>query len=372
MTRSKLMSRSLAWRRCTHILQQTPRLFHGRGGWGRSRPIRAVPDAPGGIDPKLGDQPVPLQRLGPVGPHPRDHDQIPIGLHAGRHGPFHLKRIADFDVVVDHGHLLDQIDRAPDRKHGLARIARPGLAEADHGMEPAGAAEADGDAMQAGDTAAEMAGEAGRNRDAADQHMLGMVARLDRLIDRIATPGHSLEGDHLALAIGLVEPVEFRDRPLLDELAGVEGAFQHDLAMSRHRKRAGPTAHHLDGLAQQGACDLQLVIAQSQIKRGRRQHRRVIADGDGDGQGLPPASRRPGELGQMMVWRDADEGAIAPQRFQPGEGKVARFADAVLGDDGAGGDIGPALAFEEMGYGQRREIRRFDLDLLAGTGLDEA
>ena len=239
-------------------------------------------------------------------------------------------------------------------------------------MEPAGAAEADGDAMQAGDSAAEMAGEAGRNRDAADQHMLGMVARLDRLIDRIATPGHSLEGDHLALAIGLIEPVEFRDRPLLDELAGIEGAFQHDLAMGGHPERAGPAAHHLDGLAQQSAGDLQLVIAQSQIKRGRRQHGRVIADGDGDGQGLPPAGRGPGELGQMMVGGDADEGAIAAQGLQPGEGEVARLAGAVLGDDGAGGDIGAGLAFEEIGDRQACQVRRFDLDLLAGTGLDEA
>ncbi len=71
----------------------------------------------------------------------------------------------------------------------------------------------------------------------------------------------------------------------------------------------------------------------------------------------PSAGRGPGELGQMMVGRDADEGAIAAQGLQPGEGEVARLGGAVLGDDGAGGDIGPALAFEKMRDGQARQIR---------------
>ena len=93
--------------------------------------------------------------------------------------------------------------------------------------------------------------------------------------------------------------------------------------MSWNLEGAGPAAHDLDGLAQKGACHLQLVIAQAQIEGGRRQHGRMIADGDGDGQVLASPGRGPGQLGQMMVGRDADEGAIAAQGLQPGEGKIA-------------------------------------------------
>jgi hypothetical protein len=98
----------------------------------------------------------------------------------------------------------------------------------------------------------------------------------------------------------------------------------------------------------------------------------MIADGDGDGQALAPGSGGPGELGQMMIGGDADEGAVAAQGLQPGEGEVARLAGAVLGDDRTGGDIGPALALEEMGDGQERQVGRVDRDLLTGTGFDEA
>ena len=104
-------------------------------------------------------------------------------------------------------------------------------------MEPAGAAQTTA-RIEAGDTASEMAGETAGDRDAADQHMLGMVARLDRLIDRIGAPGHSLEGHHLTLAIGLIEPMEFRDRAFLDELDGIEVPSRRS-AMSGHLERAG-------------------------------------------------------------------------------------------------------------------------------------
>ena len=153
-------------------------------------------------------------------------------------------RIPGIDVVVDDDHLLDQIDRGPDRKHRLARLARARRAQRDHGVQTAGAADADRDLANRRHRVADGAQQPGRDGDAAEQAMLGMVARQDDLKDRVAAARQPRERRDDAGPVIFIHAVELADRPFHERLAGIERAFQHAFAMRRHQQiriaRSGP------------------------------------------------------------------------------------------------------------------------------------
>ena len=77
----------------------------------------------------------------------------------------------------------------------------------------------------------------------------------------------------------------------------------------------------------------------------------MVPDADRDIQFFAAGMSGPRQNREMMVGRDADEGAVPAQRHQARDRQVGVAGDPVLRDDGAGGDIGPALLFEEARIG---------------------
>src|SRR5258707_923229 len=73
--------------------------------------------------------------------------------------------------------------------------------------------------------------------------------------------------------------------PLLAPLAGIARRSGHVPARRGSGGAAGGP-RHFDRRAEERAGDLELVVAEAEIERRREQHRRVVADGDGDRQML--------------------------------------------------------------------------------------
>ena len=194
--------------------------------------------------------------------------------------------------------------------------------------------------------------QAGSNRDAAKKTMFRVIAGKHDLKQRVMPPRQTLESRRDAGAVVLIETVKLADRPFFNVLAGIEGAFEHAFAMRRHQEIGADAANDVERFAKERARNFQFVIAQAEIETGGDQHRRVIADADGDIEGFAARMRLPRQHGKVMVRRDADEGAVAIERHQPCDREIGLTGVPVLGNDRAGGDVGAALVFKETRYRQ--------------------
>ena len=157
-------------------------------------------------------------------------------------------------------------------------------------------------------------------------------------------------------AITLVHAVKLADRTFFDGLAGIEHAFQNDLAVRRHGKIDALARHHFERLADEGAGDFKLVVPEPQIEAGRQHDRRMIAQRHGDLQ--PLAARLCGarQDGEMMVRGNADERAAPAEGLQSRDRKVPASRDGVLRNDRACGDVGSGLVLEEGGDRQVGQV----------------
>src|SRR5260370_1036795 len=106
-------------------------------------------------------------------------------------------------------------------------------------------------------------GETGRDRDAAEQAMLAVIAGHDDLKDRVTPPRQMRERGNHAGAIGLVHAVKLADRPLLHGLGGIKRAFEHALAMRGHEQIGLNASRDLKRFAQERARDRQLIVAEA-------------------------------------------------------------------------------------------------------------
>ncbi len=193
-----------------------------------------------------------------------------------------------------------------------------------------------------------------------------MAARLDHLVDRVATGGHPIERHDRPSPVVLIHAVELGHQSLLDALAGVESALEHDLAVRRHRQ-ARRRPGDLDRLPEQPAGVLEFVDTQVEIQAGGQQHRRVVADRDRDRQRLVARGGPSRERRQVVIGRDPDHRPRTPQRLEPRDREVgAPTVGAVTRDDRTGGDVGAGLVFEEPRDRQPSEIGVGDDDRLAG------
>ncbi len=143
------------------------------------------------------------------------------------------------------------------------------------------------------------------DRDAAEQAMLACIARQNRLIDRILTVCDTTDGTADAGAIIDVKTVKFRDRPLLDQIGGIEIAFKDDLGLRRHLEIHRLAFHQLQRLAEEATDIVIFVVAETKIELRAEQHSRVIADGDCDLELVAACTRLFSENVEMMVLGNA-------------------------------------------------------------------
>ena len=114
--------------------------------------------------------------------------QVAVEVHARRDRVRDRGVVPGVDVVVDDRDELDEVDGLERGQGGGARVARRVRAERDDGREPPGAALGHGDGRAPTAPARRSAAlEPGRDRDAADQRVLGVEAGQDR-------PGRSRRG----------------------------------------------------------------------------------------------------------------------------------------------------------------------------------
>ena len=271
------------------------------------RPVDAVAVVTGCVDRKLRNRPISLERLCTVGSHASEHVQVAVEPHARRHGVRHGFVVPRVDVVVDDRDELDEVHGLEGRERdgaGLTRIVR---SERDHGGQAPGAALGHGHGAHRRFAQPQPALQARGDRNAPEHRVLGVKARQDGLVERVAPACQATERHRRRGAVALVAAVELRDRALLDGVVEVELALQDDLAPGGRLERNAQAAHELDGLAQQRACDAQLVLAAREVETCCDQQRRVIADRDSDRQALAPLVRGSGGHREVMVGRDADE-----------------------------------------------------------------
>ena len=194
--------------------------------------------------------------------------------------------------------------------------------------------------------------------------MLGHVAGLDHLQHRIAPAREVAELDDVAAPVILVHAVILRHRAFLDHLSGSQDALEHHLAMRRHEDVRAPASRDF----KVGKCrgDAQFIFAEAEIQRGSDHHGRRIAERHRDRQRACAARHHR----EMVVGRDADEGAVAAEGLETGVGEV-RLAgfDVARGDDSRG-DVGPGLVLEEGRDRQGAQIGLLLHDLLARRALD--
>src|SRR6266403_1027180 len=243
--------------------KQFLRLFDRPFGRTCAPPIWPVARAPRGVDAELGDHAILFERLGSIRPHAGNDDKVAIWLRPRGDRPFDRNSIPRIDIVVDDYDLLDQINCRPHREHRLARFARTWLVERDHCMKPAGAAHADSNLPQRRYADAYHPCETGRDRDAAEQAMLAVIARHDDLKERVTPPRLMRERGNHAGAIGLVHAVKLADRPLLHGLGGIKRAFEHALAMRGHEQIGLNASRDLKRFAEERARDRQLIVAEA-------------------------------------------------------------------------------------------------------------
>ncbi len=211
------------------------------------------------------------------------------------------------DVLVHHRDELDEVHRRERSACRGERLPRCVRAERDHGREPPGAALGHGHGPHRRDEAAQPALEARGDRHAADHGVLGVKARQDGLVERVAAAGEAVERRRRGVAVALVAAVELRDWALLDARVEVELPLQHDLAAGGHLERNAPAARELDGLTQERGCDEQLVLAAREVEAGRDRQRRVIADRHRDRQALAALARRTRRDREVVIGGDADQ-----------------------------------------------------------------
>ena len=163
-------------------------------------------------------------------------DEIARGFHARRQGIFDVARVADVDVVVDHDHQVEVLERA---EAGRDRVA----------LEPVmlGRRLFDGDdhvkTMQAARGHLDVFDD--RNRRAQHLHQARLEhvfaqhdgfapEPVDGVIDRPVATGERRYLDHRRLVARREIADELAEWSLVDARVGADAALEHDLALRRH------------------------------------------------------------------------------------------------------------------------------------------
>ena len=136
--------------------------------------------------PSLETVPSTASRVRARGTHVLEDEQVTVGPHPRRHRPLDGVGVVHLDVVVDHGDPLHEAHSGQGVVDHLVGVALRRVAERDDGVQAPAATEAHRDLGDGRHEPAEPVLEDGRDREAADQHVLGGEPGLDDLEEGVA------------------------------------------------------------------------------------------------------------------------------------------------------------------------------------------
>ena len=148
---------------------------------------------------------------------PGSTSQIAIEVHARRDRVGDRRVVPGVDVGVDDRDELDEVDGLERRACDVSRRRRPRAGRARRRPRAARRrSRAPRPRARTGTRARSAPLQPGGDRDAAEQRVLGVEARQDGLVDRVAAAREAAERRRGGAAVALVAAVELRDRALLD------------------------------------------------------------------------------------------------------------------------------------------------------------
>ena len=293
-----------------------------------------------------------------------DGDEVHVGLEARGHGPHHVAHVEDVDVFVNQDHVLE-LGECRESEHGgvalTALVIFARLLELHDGNELAAAAGSGVNVEQAArDGGLDHLVDGSLGGDAGHGNVL--VRRADAALhDGVDARGDGGDLDHRAdlgaagVAGKLGHGVAVAVNVLVDGFVVHEVALEHVLGIGNALLRNGDAVGKLDGVATQGAGDLQLVKAERRggsLEAAAHVHGGVQADRDGDGHVLTALAILVKERAQVtaaggnphgeLVLVDAGEtvdghvglGAVGARAVGEAHGDVGAAVDGRVGRSG--------------------------------------
>ena len=312
-----------------------------------------------------------------------DGDEVHVSLEARGHGPHHVAHVEDVDVLVNKDHMLE-LGECREGEHGgvalTALVIFARLLELHDGNELAAAA--------GGGVNVEQAARDGGLDHLVDGSLGGdtghgnvLVRRADAALhDGIDARGDGGDLDHRAdlgatgVAGELGHGVAVAVDVLVDGLVVHEVALEHVLGIGDALLRNGNAVGKLDGVAAQGAGNLQLVEAERRggsLEAAAHVHGRVQTDGDGDGHVLAALAVLVKERTQVTAARSDPHGELVlVDAGEAVDGHVGLGAVGARAVGEAHGDVGAAVDGRVGGSGNnlaqvKALVGRLVHDLLA-------
>ena len=153
--------------------------------------------------------------------------------------------------------------------------------------------------------------------------MLRGKAGKHRLIDRVGAGGHAVDLDGDAGTVGHIEAGKLGDRSLLDKLVWPQHALQHNLRLGRHFKIDRIACQQPHWFAQEPPAIASSSSPRSTYICEAKQHRGVVADGDGDFKRTAQRLRLFRQPVEVMIARDSGHQSRAALKPQPRDRDVA-------------------------------------------------
>ena len=285
-----------------------------------------------------------------------DGDEVHVGLEARGHGPHHVAHIEDIDILVNKDDVLE-LGECREGEHGgvalTALVIFARLLELHDGNELAAAAGGSVDVEQAArDGGLDHLVDGCLGGDAGHGHVLvrGTDAALHDGIDARGDGGdldHRADLGATGVAGELGHGVAVAVDVLVDGLVVHEVALEHILGIGDALLRNGDAVGKLDGVAAQGAGDLQLVKAErrgGRLEATAHVHGGVQADGDGDGHVLAALAVLVKERAQVTATRSDPHGELVlVDAGEAVDGHVGLGAVGARAISEAHGDVGAAV-----------------------------
>ena len=285
-----------------------------------------------------------------------DGDEVHVGLEACGHGPHHVAHVEDVDIFVNKDDVLE-LGECREGEHGgvalTALVIFARLLKLHDGNELAAAAGGSVDVEQAArDGGLDHLVDGGLGGDAGHGNVL--VRRADAALhDGIDARGDGGDLDHRAdlgaagVAGELGHGVAVAVDVLVDGLVVHEVALEHVLGIGNALLRNGDAVGKLDGVATQGAGNLQLVEAERRggsLEAAAHVHGGVQADGYGDGHVLAALAVLVKERAKVTAARGDPHGELVlVDAGKAVDGHVGLGAVGARAVGEAHGDVGAAV-----------------------------
>ena len=142
---------------------------------------------------------------------------------------------------------------------------------------------------------------------------------------------------------------------------GIDGPFDDDLRLRRHRQVHGLALDDLQRFPQIAAHEVELDDA---LSLGRLQHRGVMADDQGDLHGPPQLRAAPGDVGAVIAGIDHAAEPVAAHHHVAVDARVGDARIRPLGDHETGADVFSRVELGVVDDGQQAQVHGVADELL--------